>query len=487
MAADTYLSPMPAPGTTGASDLRVCHAATSGWRSTYARKVLLIDAVAATMGAAGAALFAGSPLASAFEPGLVLVAAWLAALACGQAYDPRIFGAGVAEYRRVARSAIALVALVALVSSLTSLAPDPGTVVPALAFTGVGCLAGRWALRRDLRRLRRNGECMRRVVVVGHPAAVEDMVTSLTRESHHGYEVVGAVLPTSDQRPALMAAGVPVLGGFERVLEAVQISQADLVAVLSAPELTGQPLRRLAWSLEGTACDLVIAPGLVDVAAPRLSIAPVAGLPLLHVEHPEFSGMRRLLKVAFDRCLATVALVTLAPLLLGIGVAVRTTSEGPAVFRQTRIGKEGRPFTMLKFRTMTADAEHRLHELSSDSVGVLFKMRRDPRITRLGAVLRRYSLDELPQLVNVVRGEMSLVGPRPPLPAEVALYEPDTVRRLLVEPGLTGLWQVSGRSELSWDASVRLDLRYIDNWSLTTDLAILWKTARAVLHGSGAY
>jgi exopolysaccharide biosynthesis polyprenyl glycosylphosphotransferase len=228
----------------------------------------------------------------------------------------------------------------------------------------------------------------------------------------------------------------------------------------------------------------------MEVAGPRLHIRPFTGLPLLHVEEPEFSGARRVVKGAVDKTIAAFALVMFAPLLFAIGLAIRVTSSGPAIFRQTRIGKDGREFTMFKFRTMVNDAEARRAELvgqNERAEGLLFKIKQDPRVTPVGRVLRKLSLDELPQLMNVLGGSMSLVGPRPPLPEEVALYEDDVRRRLLVKPGLTGLWQISGRSDLTWDESVRLDLRYVENWSLTLDLMILWKTAFAVVRSAGAY
>ncbi|MEP6463266.1 MAG: exopolysaccharide biosynthesis polyprenyl glycosylphosphotransferase, partial [Frankiaceae bacterium] len=234
----------------------------------------------------------------------------------------------------------------------------------------------------------------------------------------------------------------------------------------------------------------LVAPAITDIAGPRISIRPVAGLPLLHVDHPEFTGARRIIKGGFDRVVALAAVVVLAPILLGIALAIRTTSPGPALFRQRRVGRKSEQFTIYKFRTMRTDAEAALPGLAAaneQTDGVLFKMRKDPRITRLGAVLRRYSVDELPQLLNVLRGQMSLVGPRPPLPAEVAQYTDDVYRRLLVKPGLTGLWQVSGRSDLPWEEAVRLDLDYVENWSLPLDLAILWRTGAAVLASRGAY
>ena len=316
-----------------------------------------------------------------------------------------------------------------------------------------------------------------------------DLLARLRQEPYSGMRVIGACLASGDGS-RLVGLGVPLLGGLDDVAAAVRDSGADTVAVTSSAELDPTRLRRLAWELEGTATDLVVAPGLMEVAGPRLHIRPVTGLPLLHVEEPEFAGIRRLIKAVADRAVAAVVLVLMAPVFLVIAAGVRLTSPGPAIFRQTRIGKDGREFTMLKFRSMYVDAEARRAELDSlneRSEGLLFKIRDDPRITRFGKFLRALSLDELPQLVNVVSGHMSLVGPRPPLPAEVALYDDDVRRRLLVKPGLTGLWQISGRSDLTWEESVRLDLRYVENWSLSLDLLILWKTAFVVARSSGAY
>jgi exopolysaccharide biosynthesis polyprenyl glycosylphosphotransferase len=273
------------------------------------------------------------------------------------------------------------------------------------------------------------------------------------------------------------------------VLRAVDDLRADVVAVAADPDLSGHALRRLAWQLDERGVDLILSPGIVEVAGPRLSIRPVAGLSLLHMERPATRGGRMLVKRILDRLLGVGLFLALLPLLSVIAVAIRRSSPGPVIFRQIRIGEDGKPFEMLKFRSMTVDAEDRREELveSDEGNGVLFKIRDDPRVTRVGALLRRYSLDELPQLWNVVRGEMSLVGPRPPLPREVIGYSADATRRLRVKPGMTGLWQVSGRSDLSWEESLRLDLRYVDNWSLASDATILWRTWRAVIGRSGAY
>ncbi len=259
--------------------------------------------------------------------------------------------------------------------------------------------------------------------------------------------------------------------------------------MLACPEMDGIRLRSLAWDLEKTGTDLCVSPALLDVAGPRTTIRPTAGLTLLHVDHPQLSGFRVVVKDLFDRCAAAAALILLFPLLALLGVMIRLHDHGPALFTQTRVGKDGKVFQIYKFRTMVVDAEQRRAELlaSNDTDGVLFKLRRDPRVTAVGAYLRRWSIDELPQLLNVFLGHMSLVGPRPALPEEAARYAEHVRRRLVVKPGLTGLWQVNGRSDLSWEESVRLDLRYVENWSFALDLQILWKTISVMVRGSGAY
>jgi exopolysaccharide biosynthesis polyprenyl glycosylphosphotransferase len=301
--------------------------------------------------------------------------------------------------------------------------------------------------------------------------------------------VAACVPPRDDHDSEPNLAGVPVLGRLADASRVVRMVGADTVAVLACPEMDGTALRELAWQLEKTGTDLCVAPALLDVAGPRTTIRPVAGLPLIHVDHPELNGAKRLVKDVFDRILATLALLLLAPVYVVISILVKTTSPGPVLFQQTRVGKDGEEFRMLKFRTMVRDAERHKESLAerNESDGLLFKMKSDPRITHVGSLLRRYSLDEFPQLINVMLGEMSLVGPRPPLPEEAARYGQVVRRRLVVKPGMTGLWQISGRSDLAWDESVRLDLRYVENWSLALDLLILWKTVAAVIRGSGAY
>ncbi|MFC0864182.1 sugar transferase [Sphaerimonospora cavernae] len=419
-----------------------------------------------------------------------LTVGWPIVLALIGGYDLRHLGDGAEEYRKVFHAAGILASVVAISAYLTQTPIARSYVMVAVPLAGVICFAWRYGLRKRLHRRRRDGECLSHVVVVGHWAAVLELHRQLSRERHHGMRIVAACVPPQqhvDLPPQF--DGFPVLGDFTTAAEVAGKTQADTVAVLSCPELDGTALRRLAWQLEETGTDLYVASALMEVTGPRISIRPVAGLPLLHVAHPDLRGTRQIVKSIFDRVVAAAMLFVLLPAMLMIGLLIVGDSRGPALFRQRRVGKDGEEFTLYKFRSMTPDAEAAKDALLRDNEGdgVLFKLRKDPRVTRVGGWLRRYSLDELAQLINVLRGEMSLVGPRPPLPEEVAQYGDDVRRRLLVKPGMTGLWQVSGRSDLSWEESVRLDLRYVENWSFTMDLQILWKTWSAVIGGEGAY
>jgi exopolysaccharide biosynthesis polyprenyl glycosylphosphotransferase len=422
----------------------------------------------------------------------VLPFLWLVTLLLCRAYERRLIGVGSEEFRRVLQAGFVLTASVAVVAYATKTDVARGYVVIAMPFATALNIAARYKLRKRLHRRRWEGKYMRRVVAVGHRAALADLIRLLREKRYHGMDIVAVCLPaalSSGDDAVKEVEGVPVLGDFGETALVVENIGADSVAVLACPEMNGVALRRLAWQLEKDDVELVVAPALMDVAGPRISIRPVAGLPLLHVEHPELSGGRQLVKTLFDRAGALAALLALTPLFVVIALAIRLGGPGPVLFRQTRIGRGGREFTVLKFRTMVADAERRKPALlqRNEHDGLLFKIKKDPRVTPIGARLRRYSLDELPQLINVLRGDMSLVGPRPPLPEEVAKYGDDVRRRLVVRPGMTGLWQVNGRSDLSWEESVRLDLRYVENWSLMLDLQILWKTWSAVARGSGAY
>jgi exopolysaccharide biosynthesis polyprenyl glycosylphosphotransferase len=335
--------------------------------------------------------------------------------------------------------------------------------------------------------MRRRGLCARRVVVIGMERSVDELVRRLGREPHGGVKIVAACLTRAQQGAV---AGVPVAGTPDQAASVARRFYADSILLTAWSQMSEDELRRLSWQLEGTGCQLLVAPRLTEVAPPRIHLQTIGGVPLLFVDEPEFTGVRRLAKAVIDYLLAVSALILLAPVLLAVAIAVKLSSPGPVFFRQERIGRDSEPFRMTKFRSMYVDAEQRLAELAEHSeadLGPMFKMRNDPRVTSVGAFLRRYSLDELPQLFDVLRRSMSVVGPRPPLGSEVAVYERDVHRRLLVRPGITGLWQVSGRSDLTWEEAVRLDLSYVENWSLGLDLSIIARTVVAVLARRGAY
>ena len=421
-------------------------------------------------------------------PGAVLWAvAWVSLLHLARGYDRHRIGDGPDEFQSVIRAGVLAVAVMGVVAFSLQLLLPRRAVLIAVPLTVLVTAVARWLWRRRLHRRRGAGAAMVRTLVVGEPLAVAQVTGDLAREKHHGLDVVGACIPV--RGPDIdTAAGVDVLGVLSQVPQVVVDHGIDAVIVVGS-KLTGPSLRRLSWALESTGAELMVAPGLIEVTGPHVSLRPTAGLSLLRVERPSDRSGRLLGKAVLDRALGlAIALATL-PVVGLAALAVRLTSAGPVFYPQQRVGRDGVEFTMLKLRSMVQDADRIREDLleHNEGDGLLFKMRSDPRITPVGRFLRRFLIDELPQLWNVVRGDMSLVGPRPPLVSEYEQYHDDVHRRLRVRPGLTGLWQVSGRSDLTWEESVRLDLRYVDNWSLAMDLQILWKTARAVLVGSGAY
>jgi exopolysaccharide biosynthesis polyprenyl glycosylphosphotransferase len=420
---------------------------------------------------------------------LALPAVWLLAQGIAGSYSPQFFGTGSEEFRKAARGGLFLLAGISVVSYGGQLDIARSFVLFTVPAMTLGTLLARFVARKWLARARRRGRCVKKVVAVGRDAAVADLVRRLQIDRYAGMEVVAACVTTPELAAGVRSTGVPVAGDLDSVVDVVRRHGAEAVAVTSASETAAVYLRKLSWQLEGSGIELLVSPGLIEVAGPRLHIRPFVGLPLLAIEEPVFSGWKRVLKGALDRTGAAIAIVLVAPVLLALAAAVKLSGPGPVLYRQERVGAYGRHYTMLKFRSMVDGADHKLHEVLAlnEHDGVLFKIRRDPRVTPVGRWLRRFSLDELPQLFNVLGGSMSLVGPRPPLPQEVERYDTSTRRRLLVKPGLTGLWQISGRSDLSWEESVRLDLRYVENWSLALDLLILWKTASAVVRSHGAY
>ncbi|HEY6491772.1 MAG TPA: sugar transferase [Trebonia sp.] len=456
---------------------------------TYVRQVVIADFCAAVVAAIAAVgvRFGVDPNGRYLVLSLVLPLLWVIAVRLFGGYEWRFLGTGADEFRRVLNAGLSLTGALALISYAVNNELSRLYLVISMQVIMVLDLMVRYGLRKHLHRLRARGECMSTVVAVGHEGAVGQLISELRREPHHGLKVVAACLASTST--ASEVAGVPVVGDLDDTASVVRNLSAGTVAVLSCPEMDGVKLRTLAWELEKTGTDLCVSPALLDVAGPRTTVRATAGLTLLHVDHPQLSGPRQVVKDLFDRCAAAFGLLTLSPVMLAIAVAIRLSDKGPVLFIQTRVGKEGKPFKIYKFRTMVVDAEARLAEIreKNEFDGVLFKIRQDPRVTAVGARLRKWSLDELPQLINILRGEMSLVGPRPALPEEAAKYADHVRRRLVVKPGLTGMWQVSGRSDLSWEETVRLDLRYVENWSFALDLQVLWKTFSVIFRRAGAY
>ncbi|MFC0712428.1 sugar transferase [Cellulomonas biazotea] len=454
--------------------------------TAYQRITVGLDALVAGTGVAVAALLGGADRGSVLLLGAVCAVALPAIVGLMRGYERHNMGDGPDEFQVVLRASVLIAGLVMALAYLTPLTAPREVVLVGVPVVAATACAARYVHRRFLHAKRNRGQAMMRTIVVGDTASVTDVVDDLSLAPYHGYLVIGTCL--SDVVPdAVPAVPVPTLGALADVPQVVS-DYAVSVVVVAGNALSGQALRRLSWALRRAGAELVVAPGLVEVAQERVSVHPTAGLSLLRLEI-EPPRRRMLAKAVMDRALGLCALAVLAPVILTAALAVRLTSPGPAFYRQTRVGVDGRDFTIWKLRSMYRDADRRRAELlaRSDGDGLLFKMAHDPRVTPVGRVLRRFSLDELPQFFNVVRGDMSLVGPRPPLREEVLAYHDAVHQRLRVKPGITGLWQVSGRSDLPWDEAIRLDLRYVDNWSVTMDLMILWKTFRAVVTGAGAY
>ncbi len=487
--------PASSPAPTPAAPAAPVRSPSSGWRRRYTVAVLATDALAMAAGwlVAERAVLGGFDVHVASQQrlgytalGLVAVLGWVSALALTGCYDRRSLGVSTDEYRQVGRAVVRFATTVAVVAFATESNVSRGFLALAIGLVGLATLACRHGLRVWLHRQRLKGRFTKSVVVVGSARAAAALVRHLHESPVAEMRVLGVCVP--DGPSSWSEPDVPVLGAPTDVWTAALAAGAETIAIADTVALSARAMQELAWHLEGHGIEVMVVPAITDVAGPRIKFRVASGLPLIYLDEPHLGFAARFVKGAFDRVTAAVALVVLAPVLMGITLMVRLTSRGPALFTQVRAGLQGRPFRMHKFRTMVADAEDRLAEVAhlNQHDGLLFKVRDDPRVTRVGRVLRRWSLDELPQLWNVLCGHMSIVGPRPPLPSEVERYDARVRRRLRVKPGLTGLWQVSGRSELSWEEGVRLDLDYIERWSLATDLVIIAKTAKAVALRRGA-
>lgn len=462
------------------------------WSDIVVVAIAITIAQVARFGTDSATVPNGAIQAPAALVSLVLGVAWVGTLRAFHTLDRRVVGAGSAEYSRVVTACLSVFGVLAMLDLLFRLNIARGFLALALPIGTFGLVFSRWAWRQRLNRQRTRSEKLEHLLVVGEPRSALPLVERLMHAPVLGYRVVGICLPAHSGPRKSVTVGendVPVFGTFDDVCHSVTVSGATTVAVTSAEALGHTAMQTLSWDLEGLDVDMVVSPGVTDVAGPRMMLRPVAGLPLLHIDKPRYEGANRFRKAIVDRVGASLILLMLAPVLIAVSIAIKLDSKGPVFYRATRVGINNTPFEMWKFRSMVQNADDLKDNLRAlnEGSGVLFKMRDDPRITKMGVFIRRYSIDELPQLFNVFGGTMSLVGPRPPLPDEVERYDGRVARRMLVKPGMTGLWQVSGRSDLSWEESVRLDLSYVENWSIMQDALILWKTVRAVVAKDGAY
>ena len=419
--------------------------------------------------------------------GPFILLGWLAAIGLFGGYQESTFSAGIDEFKRVFNASLLTAGLVGVGCYLARFDLARGFFLLEFMIGVPLLILGRIVLRRVLHRAHRAGMLSHRVLIAGTPDHIDEIARVLSRERWLGYHVVGAVTPTTDLEET--DAGVPVLGDSDEVSSVAADVNADVVFFAGGGLASGKQLRRNGWELAEHGVQVVVAPSVTDISRERVRVRPVGGLPLMHLDPPRSTDAARWGKRLFDIVGSLALLVMFSPVLLAVAIRIKADDRGPVFFRQTRIGRCGEEFGCLKLRTMVVDAEDRLLDLQKEMgyITGLFKMQDDPRITKPGRWLRRFSIDELPQLWNVLRGDMSLVGPRPPLPREVATYDYFATRRLQVRPGMTGLWQVSGRSDLSWDETVRLDLYYVDNWSMVQDLTILARTFGAVVSPRGAY
>lgn len=475
------------------------------WRRNYIRRLRHIDAI--IIGAAllvaqlarfgvGHSSFSVGPWSISYWVYSVLLGViWWVMLGAWDSRKIRIIGSGTDEFKLAITATLWLFGVIAIVSYAFDLDTARGYILLALPIGTSGILLSRWIQRQVLLRQRKNGQSSARVLVVAGPHSVEHLATSFARQPTAGFVPVAAHIPIpgmSLESPlAKSSLGIPLAGTGQNVasiLNSIKLYDADTVALSSGLLMSPHQIRDLGWALADHHIRLIMAPALTDIAGPRIHVQPVAGLPLVHVSTPQFSSGARFAKRIFDIASSSLLILVLSPVLLILALVVKL-GGGPVFFKQPRVGLQGDLFEMFKFRSMVIDAESQVSDLAAqtDGNGVLFKMKDDPRVTPAGKWMRRFSLDELPQLLNVFLGDMSLVGPRPPLESEVNSYEAHVHRRFIVKPGITGLWQVSGRSNLSWQDSVRLDLYYVENWSFAGDLIILLKTLRAVVKVDGAY
>jgi exopolysaccharide biosynthesis polyprenyl glycosylphosphotransferase len=408
---------------------------------------------------------------------LLVLVSWLFFLWFNGSRDTNILGFGADEYKRLTNATLLSFTFIAFISYIFKLEISRGFVLLVFPFGLLLLFIVRRILRRRLLRARNQGRYLSRVLLL-HSGISDPVEARLTLAQHAGFSIVHKIVTAENIKFEIKEI---VSNALSNNCDQIMVGQS---AVISAAEL-----RKLGWALEATNIDLIVAPAVTEIAGPRLKVSNVEGLPLLHLEQPDFSGASRITKRLLDLILSIFGLIIISPFLVVIALIIKLFDRGSVLYFQKRIGQNNKEFTVYKFRTMYEGSHEQRAKIMAETNKDprLAKDPQDPRVTKPGLFLRRWSIDEIPQIINVIKGEMSLVGPRPPLAEEVNKYEKSETRRLLVKPGLTGLWQVSGRSELDWEDAVRLDLYYVENWSLTLDILIIIRTAAAVWRGEGAY
>ena len=414
---------------------------------------------------------------------VIIVAAWMLVLVLRGAYDTRVLGVGSEEFKRVVSATATVFGAVAIVAFALKLDLSRGFVLITFAVGITLLLVVRWSLRAWLRHERRYGHFLHRTIVVGAEPMQGEIVDMLDRDPVAGFTVVDVIA-----EPAAAVDEESLDHWLDEVMARISLQDADTVAVAGSPALGHTVIQRLAWRLEGPRVDLLVAPAVGDVAGPRVTMRMAADLPLLHLDEPHLTGPKRAIKRSLDLVFGITLFLLFLPFMIVAAIGVKLSSRGPVFYVQQRVGRGGQIIRFPKFRTMYVGAD----KLRDEVIGVpdeaiLDRYRRDPRITPFGRFLRRWSIDEMPQVVNVITGSMSLVGPRPVLLEEMPLLGDADHRRHLTKPGLTGLWQVSGRKTVDWEERMRLDLDYVEHWSPALDLVIVAKTVKAIIVGDGAY
>ena len=420
--------------------------------------------------------------------GLLALPVWLLVLQRYHLYNARHVAERRDELGRVLHAAGISSVLTALVAYSVGTIVARSWLVLLFGIVTVALAAEREVVRACFGIARRRGHLLRPIALVGTGEEAAALAVTFAEHPELGYRVVAIVGDSTKLYPGLEAVGPVIEPRAAKLADRVRMVGANGVLVATT-DVDLALSNRIVRALTDAGIHVEMSSSLRDIDATRLSIRPLGRHPVLYVEPVRRNGWRALAKRWFDVAVASLGLVVMAPLLLAIAVLVKLTSDGPVLFKQERVGRRGRRFRVYKFRTMVQNAEQLLVDLreQNEADGPLFKLKEDPRITPLGRVLRKLSLDELPQLLNVVKGEMSLVGPRPALPSEVTQWGPELFERLRVQPGITGMWQVNGRSNSSFTEYQRWDLYYVDNWSIWRDLAILFKTVPVVLSSKGAY